>query len=556
MARMVPNQPHPDTQSQAELRLFDAWDRQLPDEYVVFHSVWWQVRDTQSGARDGEADFLLAHPDFGILIVEVKGGHIRYDGLNDQWYSNQNRIKDPFKQGREAKYSLLAKLKELPYWRERWINVGYAVAFPDVAVKGDLRLDAPRELILDASDMAGLRTWLERALHYLQGRRPEDSPLGSHGVEELVTLLSRSWDLRPLLAAEIEAEGQELARLTEEQFVMLDFLGRHRRAAISGCAGSGKTTLAYEKTRRLAGQGFNVLLTCFNVALAEFLGSDEEKPQNLHVANFHRLADELVGQAELPMGPYTSEYFDQILPERLMEAVDILGPQFDAIIVDEGQDFQDNWWFPLQCLLHDPDRGIFYVFFDDNQNIYHAAEKIPLELAPFPLTRNCRNTQHIHQQVMQFYRSDVMPVAIGPQGQPVEVQTYANPLELKRLLRQVLHLLVVEEGVPAWDIVLLTPKSRQRSQLWELGPLGNFRLTEQWTDASGEIYCTTVHKFKGLESPVVILAEIDGEGAWNLDSILYVGCSRACSYLVLLVAEDLPEKIGGKLSIADSRKVM
>jgi hypothetical protein len=547
MAQMIPNQPRPDTQSQAELRLFDAWARQLPDEYAVFHSVWWQVRDTQSGARDGEADFLLAHPDFGALIVEVKGGHIRYDGRNDQWYSNQNRIKDPFKQGREAKYSLLAKLKELPYWRERWINVGYAVAFPDVAVKGDLRLDAPRELILDASDMAGLRAWLERALRYLQGRRPEDRPLGLHGIEKLVSVLGPSWDLRPLLAAEIEAEGQALARLTEEQFVMLDFLGRRRRAAISGCAGSGKTTLAYEKARRLAGQGFNVLLTCFNVALAEFLGSDEEKPQNLHVANFHRLADELVGQAELPMGPYTSEYFDQILPERLMEAVDILGPQFDAIIVDEGQDFQDNWWFPLQCLLHDPDRGIFYVFFDDNQNIYHAAEKIPLELAPFPLTRNCRNTQHIHQQVMQFYRSDVMPVAIGPQGRPVEVHTYANSPELKRLLRQVLHRLVVKEGVPAWDIVLLTPKSRQRSQLWGLGPLGNFRLTEQWTDAGGEIYCTTVHKFKGLESPVVILAEIDGERAWNLDSILYVGCSRACSHLVLLVAEDVPEKIGAKL---------
>ena len=83
--------------------------------------------------------------------------------------------------------------------------------------------------------MADLRGWLERAWRYLQGRHPDDSPLGAHGVKELAALLSPSWDLRPLLAAEIEAEGQELARLTEEQFVMLDFLGRHRRAAISGC---------------------------------------------------------------------------------------------------------------------------------------------------------------------------------------------------------------------------------------------------------------------------------------------------------------------------------
>ena len=119
-----------------------------------------------------------------------------------------------------------------------------------------------------------------------------------------------------------------------------------------------------------------------------------------------------------------------------------------------------------------------------------------------------------------------------------------------------MHRLTVQEGVPAWDIALLTPKSRGRSQLWDLGPLGNFQLTDQWTDASGEIYCTTVYKFKGLESPIVILAEIDGEQAWNLRSILYVGCSRACSHLVLLVGEDLPEKISAMLPTADSRKVM
>ncbi len=548
MAIMIPTQPRPDTQSQAELRLFEAWQRQLPGDYTVFHSVWWQVRDVRGDARDGEADFLLVHPDFGVLIVEVKGGHIRYDGLADQWYSNEYSIKDPFKQGREAKYSLLEKLKEIPYWRDRWVTVGYAVAFPDVAVKGDLRLYAPRDLILDASDMADLRAWLDRALRYLQGRRPDDNPPGPRGVEELAALLSPSWDLHPLLAAEIEAEGQELARLTEEQFVMLDFLGRHRRAAISGCAGSGKTTLAYEKARRLAHQGFQVLLTCYNVALAEFLAGDENKPPHVRIANFHRLADELVQQAGLPTGPYTSEYFEQILPERLMQAADMLGPQFDAIIVDEGQDFHDNWWLPLQCLLHDPDQGIFYVFFDDNQNIYRATKSIPLELAPFPLTRNCRNTQHIHTHVMQFYRSDVTPLAIGPQGRPVELRTYANSAELKRLLRQVLHHLIIEEGVPAGDIVLLTPKSRQRSQLWEMGSLGNYRLTDQWTDASGEVFCTTVHKFKGLESPVVILAEVDGEQAWNLRTILYVGCSRARNHLVLLVGEGLPQKIAEKLS--------
>lgn len=549
MARMIPKKPHPETKSRAELRLFAEWERQLPGDYTVFHSVSWQLRDKRSGALDGETDFLVVHPDYGILIVEVKGGHIRYDGRQDQWYSNEERIKDPFKQGRTNKYSLLEKLRELPYWRDRWITIGYAAAFPDVSVKGDLRLDAPRELILDASDMNELAAWVEQALRYLSGRRPEDSPVSRGGVEELVKTLSPSVDLPPLLSIEIETEAQEQERLTREQFVLLDFLGRHRRVAISGCAGSGKTTLAYEKARRLAEQNFKVLLTCFNVALAEWLrlDSEESRPANLDIVNFHRLADDLVQQAGLPAGSYTSEYFEKILPERLMEAADRLGSQYDAIIVDEGQDFADTWWVPLQCLLHDPDQGILYVFFDDNQNIYHESKQIPLEAAPFPLTQNCRNTLNIHRQVLQFYHSDVTPSAGGPNGRPVERYTYADAAELKRHLRQVLHRLTVEEQVPAWDIVLLSPKRRERSQLWQFGALGNLRLVDQPTGASGEIFCTTVHKFKGLESPIVILAEIDNEQAWHMGMILYVGCSRARNHLILLTSADLSDKVTSHL---------
>lgn len=420
MARMYPQPMHPDTRSGAERKLYSAFEDQLPNDFVVFHSVCWQLRDTTTGVRDGEADFVIAHPGHGILILEVKGGRIRYDGLAAQWYSNQYPIKDPFEQGRKNKYSLLEKLKELPYWRDRWVTVGYAVAFPDVAVAGALRLDAPRELVLDASDLRDLSTWVSTALDFLQGRRPDDRPLGEVGIQELIDLLSPSWNLRLPLSAEILEETHELAELTQEQFIMLDFLGRRRRAAISGCAGSGKTTLAVEKGKRLAAQGFRVLLTCFNVNLAEFLASDETLPTGLDVLNFHKLAQNLARRGGLPHpGPRDDHYFNEILPEQMAQAVDHLGPPYDAVIVDEGQDFHDNWWLPLQFLLKDPDGGILYVFFDDNQNLYRTAQKIPLELAPFPLTRNCRNTQSIHKVVMRFYRSDQIPHAQGPIGRAV-----------------------------------------------------------------------------------------------------------------------------------------
>ncbi len=548
MARMYPRPMRPDTPSYAERKLYAEFDNQLPDDFCVFHSVWWQVRDSKNGVRDGEADFIITHPDFGILVIEVKGGRIRYEGPIGQWFSNENPIKDPFKQGREAKYSLLDKLKELSYWRNRWVTVGYATAFPDVPVKGDLRLDAPRELILDATDMANLLSWVKQALVYLRGRRPDDSPLGTTGVKELTGLLSPSWDLQPLLSTEILEEEQELIRLTEEQFILLDSLGRHRRAAITGCAGSGKTTLAVEKSRRLAEQGFRTLLTCFNVNLAEFLAGEEALPKSLDVINFHKLAYDLAHQAGIRhSGRRDHHYFNQTLPNHMMQAVDRLGSQYDAVIVDEGQDFHDNWWMALQYLLQDPDQGIFYVFFDDNQNIYQTAQNIPLELTPFSLTRNCRNTQHIHRAVMSLYQSDQAPLVQGPVGRPVQVHAYNDRGSLKRALRQVLHQLTAEENVPSEDIVVLTPKGRQRSDLWHLGMVGNFMLTDQWSAGSGEIFCSTVHAFKGLESPIVILTEIEPSVARDLDSILYVGCSRACHHLIVLTSTNLQEDMKKRL---------
>ncbi|MCB0197956.1 MAG: ATP-binding domain-containing protein, partial [Anaerolineae bacterium] len=501
------------------------------------------------GVEDGETDFLVAHPDLGLLIVEVKGGHIRYEGVEDQWYTYSVPIKDPFKQGRKNKYSLLEKLKELPYWRNRWVTVGYSVAFPDVKVKGDLRLDAPRQLILDAEDMNRLYDWVDEALHYLRGRRPDDTTLGRTGIEELITTLSPSHDLPPLLSIEIIQQEAEQERLTDQQFTMLNFISRHRRVAISGCAGSGKTMLAYKKALSLAKQNFNVLLTCFNVNLAEWLLEESQKhrPANLQITNFHKLAEALVQDAGLSLDRNAPGYFDSILPEQLLEAGERLGGQYDAIIVDEAQDFDDNWWLPLQNLLHDPDNGLFFVFFDDNQNIYRSLSHLPLEEPPFALTRNCRNTQAIHRQVVHFYRSDQMPTASGPAGRSVEYHTYTDAGQLKRQLRQILHHLIVEEDVPAWDLVLLTPKGRNRSQLWRLGQLGNFHLVDYPSSASGEVYCETIHSFKGLESPVVILAEIDNDTAADLETLLYVGCSRARNHLVLLTDANLSEHIQMKL---------
>ena len=66
----------PDLKSRAEGKVFDALEARLDDEWEVFHSAAWVVRDKKQGVEDGEIDFVLAHPEHGIVCLEVKGGGI------------------------------------------------------------------------------------------------------------------------------------------------------------------------------------------------------------------------------------------------------------------------------------------------------------------------------------------------------------------------------------------------------------------------------------------------------------------------------------------------
>lgn len=93
MARMYPprfsGRSDGDAYSAAERVLYKEFAQQLGPDYTVLHSVRWLARDPgQEGkTRDGEADFLILHPRFGVLVVEVKGGTIGRDSLAGRWTS-------------------------------------------------------------------------------------------------------------------------------------------------------------------------------------------------------------------------------------------------------------------------------------------------------------------------------------------------------------------------------------------------------------------------------------------------------------------------------------
>ncbi|MDE2989413.1 MAG: ATP-binding domain-containing protein [Chloroflexota bacterium] len=100
-------------------------------------------------------------------------------------------------------------------------------------------------------------------------------------------------------------------------------------------------------------------------------------------------------------------------------------------------------------------------------------------------------------------------------------------------VRKQLHRLVAEEKVDTEQITVLSTHKTSRSHLARRRRLGNFNLTAR-PQGPSDIRFTSLHAFKGLESDVVILVDVDGNSQSCSDRHLYVASTRAQELLIVL----------------------
>jgi hypothetical protein len=543
------------TESSAERRLYEGFLEQLPDDYVVYHSVDWVL--ARDGRPDeGEADFVVAHPELGVLVLEAKGGTIEYEPHSRTWTQRGrggvHRLdEDPFHQAKGAMHSLVRILEAQPGW-ERWKpSYGFGVAFPDGRYERAAHPGAPAEAALDRDDLPSLAERTEEVMRYWSrpGRR-----FGADGMEALGLALGYRVEIRVPLRLRFDEEDKKIVELTDDQAWVLAFVANRSRAAVTGPAGSGKTLLAIQIARRVAARGDATLLTCFNRRLGHHLREVAGDVARLDVLPFHQLCVRLANEAGLEIpeadpGP-GSHFFEHGLPELLAGSAERLGPRYDAIVVDEGQDFREWWWPALLSLHRDPDHGRLYVFADDNQNPYGGALPVPDDLRIGPIPLNLRNTREIGEFVSVFYAGQQKPLVRGPSGRPVEILGYEDDAGLERLLATVLRNLIEEEHLAMEDIAVLTPSGGRKSRLRARGTVGGYRLSERVEP--GTILATSVHAFKGLERPVIILAELGNKHAEDLDQYLYVGGSRARNHLIVLATEPVARELRRRAGVTTS----
>ncbi len=533
MALMYPDRL-PNNVSPSEKPVYRALE-QLPDPWRVFHSVAWQsLRKGRQG--DGEADFVLVHPRHGLIVIEAKGGsiHIR-DG---KWFTSNKKGThpiDPFEQATASKHALVGYLRDtipdLP-----WLEAGHGVWFPHITVSGDLTAAAPDEIVLDRNDLNKPVV----AINDLVNRWGLHGTIPDEFVEAITRQLAPTVTIRHTLADDVaDVHARQLA-LTETQRHALAGLRRARRVIVYGGAGTGKTVLAEERARRLSADGFRVVLTCFNRPLGDAFADVFADNDLVTAGSFHHLAHTWITDAglEFPENP-DPDWWDDPLGELLLEAFTVGDFRTDAIIIDEGQDFDDSWFMALEAAIDDPDEGLFLVFADQQQAIYREDWEPPFNAVEYTLDLNCRNTNQIAEVVARIY-GDELPTS-GADGPDPEFHVIESPEGIDKALRGILHRLVNEGAIPADRVVILTQGRETKDRLvgqtsagLSLGPIGT----------PDTIAVETIYRFKGLEADatIVILDRLEKD---RDRALAYIGLSRPRFHLAVVG----PPAVGAVLGI-------
>ena len=195
-------------------------------------------------------------------------------------------------------------------------------------------------------------------------------------------------------------------------------------------------------------------------------------------------------------------------------------------------------WMPLQFTLADPDNGIIYVFYDDNQAVYGRISGLPEGMIDYQLIENIRNTQSIYRFIERYYQGPSSPEPAGPAGRDVLRLPYGDQNLKLRQIGSMLHGLIYEEKIPIKDICILVGCSLEQSEVYNAGRIGAYQLTNELSDSEQSVFITTVQDFKGLERSVVIVTELEGIGDELAQAVYYVAFSRAKHHLIV-VAEDV-----------------
>lgn len=524
MPHLFPEEPVFQDHSESEM-----WERlrnDLPADACLIANL------TLEHPQDGpcEADLVVIWPNQGVAVLEVKGGHVTVDEMGNWWQNDRagRRHIRPHHQAKLAMYAIqhwIQQHTQLPNMRMCAMVVTPYSHIPKSADHGN----QPRELVIDDAEVPFITDHVRNCLgRRASGPQPPTADFSLALAESLHGGLVDRTDVQRLSSLVPSREAQ-VADLVRQQEHLLEHLSLLDRFLVLGAAGTGKTALAMAQARRLAESGERVLLTCYTKLLAQDLRRKTELwPRQLRrqvvVSNFH----DLVAQWHhtIPEN-LDSDYYERQAPLFLMEAAanrDV-EHKFDALVIDEAQDFDDTWWDALTTTLRDALVGKMFAFGDEDQTVFDRQRSAQLLMPRIFLPTNLRNTRPIAKSAAGMISHP--PKVLDFEGAPVFFVPCDTDEAVDHADEVVDYLM---ENWVAGDIALLTTGHRHGEDEMR-SALGEDEYAASLWERADTFYATAM-KFKGLERPAVVVA-VNGFMGEHPHEVLYVALTRARDLCVI-----------------------
>ena len=544
-------------------------------DFIILHSLFISKHLTRVS---GELDFLVLAPGLGIFALEVKHGKVsRNAGI---WnFENRNGIVNtsnigPFRQVSDTMHSLRSYLLDVAArddkLREKISKFlfGWGVMFTSLDEFYDYGTEAePWQLFTRHSFRLPASHYikeLSKGFHRKYDTKPwynvNDSRPSFADCEGIFKLLRGDFSYSYTTLNQILDEESLIEHFTEEQFSTLSFMEFNDRVLIQGGAGTGKTIMATEWFQRNVASGLRVGLMCFNRQLGNKLFSELSEVIELNetqsfVGNFHKYLMSITGK--LPPVTDAQQFYETDLPlESLFVLEETLEKdRFDLLIIDESQDLMIESYLDVfdMMLKGGLSKGKWVLFGDFcNQLVYNdnpfevlnsLSAKASFVRVP-PLKMNCRNSKKI---VFYNHTTTGCEKQLSPQGM-LDGEKVEHYFPIKsRQVDKVSEIIkdLIDKGIPASKITLLTCKSARNSELM----LNNYLVN---CKNNGMIF-SSIQSYKGLENSFVIAAEFDELESDYATSLLYVAISRAKLKFYLVLNNTLEKSLNQLISIGINR---
>ena len=561
--KLIPNYIIDQNSSNAEIKVYNKF-LQLKDydNWYCLHSI--NVAN-HINKREGEIDFLLIGPD-GIFILEIKGGRVsRKDGrwlFTDRYGNTNSKQESPFNQAKSSFYSLRSDVDNKFGKLAHQVVMGYGVMFTDI----DFNEESPEwsnQIIYDRSyNNKDISIYIKELSGYWGSRQRSNKKLTPAEIRDLVNYFRGDFEKITSLSDTISQTESELIKLTNKQYELLDSLQYNQRTIFIGGAGTGKTLLAIEKLKRNSQQGVRTLFLCYNKLLAEYIREIVEKDDdfvenNIKIASVHSYMYESIFKdkqllKKLQSFEGNNDYFNKIMPDIFLEINECV--KFDEIIVDEMQDILADEYIDVldKVVAGGLVSGKWLICMDpENQQLYQVSNKVLQKIyslgTVFRLTTNCRNTKQISEQTVAITGISAGKGALI-QGSSVKYLYYDDDFDQAMKLSTYVNSLIKDQGIKPEEITILSPKTSSAS----LSGSGRLRLDRPLHDVNknpktikinGHVSFCSIASFKGLESPVIVLTDINELSDEINNRLNYVGFTRARSHLVVLLNKKLKAKI-------------